>query len=76
LLEVLIYHAGQLVGVSEESNNKVELEVGFVLMIVTRDMFLGGVGNDKWSEVRCGVDNVSKHGLDAVYEVGSEGSVE
>jgi hypothetical protein len=72
----LVYHAGQSVGVLEESDNEVEFEVGFVLMIVTRDMFLSGVGNDEQCEVGCGVDNVSKHGLDVVDEVGSEGLAE
>jgi hypothetical protein len=68
----LIYHASRSVGVSEESDNKVEFEVCFVLMIVTRNIFLGGVGNDKQSEVGCGVNNVGKHSLDAVDDVGCE----
>jgi hypothetical protein len=72
----LIYHAGWSVGVLEESDDKVEFEVSFVLVIVMRNMFLGGVSNDERCEVGCGVDNVGKHSLDVVNEVGSEGSAE
>jgi hypothetical protein len=72
----LVYHASQSVGVSEESDNEVEFEVSFVLMIVARNMFLSGVGNDEWCEVGHGVDNVGNHGLDVVDKVGSEGSAE
>jgi hypothetical protein len=65
----LIYHAGRSIGVSEESNDKVEFEVGFVLMIVMRNMFLSGVGNDEWCKVGHGVNNVGKHSLDVVDEL-------
>jgi hypothetical protein len=76
LLIVLIYHARWSVGVSEESDDKVEFEVGFVLVIVARNMFLSGVSNDEQCEVGRGVDNVGEHSLDAVDEVSSEGLVE
>jgi hypothetical protein len=67
----LIYHAGWSVGVSEESDYKVEFEVGFVLMIIARNVFLGGVGNDERCKIGHGVDDVGKHSLDAVDKVGS-----
>jgi hypothetical protein len=76
LLEVLIYHASQSIGVSEESDDEVEFEVGFVLMIVARNVFLGRVGNDERCKIGCGVDNVGKHSLDAVDKVGGEGLAE
>jgi hypothetical protein len=45
-------------------------------MIVTRNVFLGGVGIAERCKIGRGVDNVGKHSLNAVDKVGSEGSAE